>query len=330
MGRGGRGGGGGSRGSSGGGSRGSRGRVGGGGRGGYNPSGSYSRSHGGYNRSGNRTYIHIGGSGYRGGGLVGWVGPIMGGMLILFLIYNMLSMAFSWNVTASTVHREPIPVHGAAVPGYDDELGWIRSSDKLMGGMRRFYDETGVIPYLYITDTLEDGSVYATADNLESTAMAKYDEVFDGENGLVLLFHEHNSDSNYSTWAVTGKATKSVMDDEAVDILLDYVDAYYYSDMDEDEMFADVFADAGKRIMHKSVQPVHVLLVLVSGGAVICVIVLGRKWWLEKQKRDAEKARETERILNADLDRFGEVGPDTSELEGKYSAASGSDDVSAK
>ena len=61
----------------------------------------------------------------------------------------------SGDITRSTVKREPLDKAYVNETGYyTDELGWIRSSSTLEKGMKDFYQETGVQPYLYITDTV--------------------------------------------------------------------------------------------------------------------------------------------------------------------------------
>lgn len=239
-------------------------------------------------------------------------------VFLLFFVLSSLSAALGdGSISKSTMEREKLS--GVAIDNvgyYTDELGWIRSGSTLESGLKEFYDETGVMPYVYITDTLDDGSTTATSQNMESTASGLYDELFDDEGHLLLLFHEYNSDSNYSTWVITGTAAKTVMDDEAVDILLDYVDSNYYnSSMNEDEMFARAFADAADRIMHVTRSPLPVIIIVGCG---VVALFIGFRWWKAKQVRDREKAAETERILNADIDEIGSVGPDTSELEEKY------------
>lgn len=322
MGRGG--GRGGSRGSRGGGSRGSRGRIGGG----SSHRGGSSRSFSSRSSVGSSHHYHSYGSSgghrtvfYHGATAAADFVYIVSRLMLVFVLFFVLSGLSAalgdGSISKSTVEREKLS--GVAIDDvgyYTDELGWIRSGSTLESGLKEFYDETGVMPYVYITDTLDDGSTTATSQNMESTASGLYDELFDDEGHLLLLFHEYNSDSNYSTWVITGTAAKTVMDDEAVDILLDYVDSNYYnSSMNEDEMFAHAFADAADRIMHVTRSPLPVIIIVGCG---VVALFIGFRWWKAKQVRDREKAAETERILNADIDEIGSVGPDTSELEEKY------------
>ncbi|MDY6095165.1 MAG: hypothetical protein SPI26_02915, partial [Oscillospiraceae bacterium] len=52
-------------------------------------------------------------------------------------------------VTASTVQREALSAGAVNETAYyTDELGWIGNRTKLEAGMKNFYKETGVQPYL--------------------------------------------------------------------------------------------------------------------------------------------------------------------------------------
>lgn len=223
-------------------------------------------------------------------------------------------LGMSNSITPSTIEREPLPAGSVIETEYfTDNLGWIDSGSKLESGMKHFYKETGVQPYLYITDSIE-GSTTATSSNMEVYANKLYDELFDDEAHVLVLFHEYNSSGKYSTWYVAGKQAKTVVDSEGADILLDYIASYYYSDYTEDEMFSKAFSDAADRMMTvtKSPWPKVIIAVVVLAGVVIAFM-----WWRAAQKRKAEEAAETERILNSDL---GSLGGDSSlsDLEDKY------------
>ena len=322
MGRGG--GGGGSRGSSGGGSRGSSGRISSSSSRGSRSSSSsrsYSSSRSSY--SGSRSY-HSYGWGprrttvnvYRSPvNLAAWIITFVVVFVVLTTIGIILSDSNggSGGITRSTVQREALPKSAVNETGYlTDELGWINSRTKLESGMKDFYKRTGVQPYLYITDRV-DGSSVATAENMEAYALKLYDELFTDEAHVLVLFHEAVS-SDYSTWCIAGTQAKTVLDNEGRDILLDYIDHYYYSDLEDDEMFSTAFKKAGERLMTVTKSP-------VPGIVLACIVVIGMliafSWWKMKQARDAEKAAETERILNAPLSGLG-TDPAMKDLEDKY------------
>lgn len=248
MGRGG--GGGGSRGGGGsfGGSRGGGGRVGG-------SFGGSSRGGGGFSggSSGGGFSFGGGGGGFRPVHTGGGFGPVRTGggcgclspiifvgiiILILIMLSGGLSAIFggqggsssSSDITKSTIEREPLPKGMVdETDYYTDELGWIGNRTKLESGLKYFYDKTGVQPYVYITDTVL-GSHSPSLDDMEQYANQLYDELFTDEAHLLLLFFEYNSNSRYMEYYVTGTQAKGVIDTEAGDIILDYIDRYYYYD----------------------------------------------------------------------------------------------------
>lgn len=281
----------------------------------FRPAGGNSRGFGG--SSGPRVTVRMGpsygrsfsgGPQYSGGFGGGLASGILGiTVLVVVVLVGMIASfsgvgsSSSASITPSTIERTPLAAGAVNETEYfTDELGWIGSSTKLEAGMKHFYQKTGVQPYLYITDSI-NGEHIATQENMDAYANQLYDELFTDEAHILVLFHEYNSDSNYSTWYVTGKQAKTVVDQEGADILLDYIDHYYYSDYGEDEMFSLAFRDAADRMMHveKSMAPA-----LFLTGMVLAILVLLFVWWKQKVKRDKEKAEETERILNADIDRL--------------------------
>lgn len=234
MGRGGRGGGGGGRSFGGGGSRGFGMHSSSSHRGGYNSSSyrnSYSsngRFHGGY-------HTHIN---YFGGGsyypsqrtpLSIVVSIAIWTLIIFTLVVSFSSTNSESGVTKSTVKREKLESTYVSddTIGYTDELGWIENSSKVKTGLRNFYKKTGVVPYVYITDNIDgDTSGNYTQDECEKFGNKIYDRLFNDEGHLLLVFCEYRP-SEYNSFYIVGNAAKTVIDDEAGEILLDYIDKYY-------------------------------------------------------------------------------------------------------
>ena len=318
MGRGGfSGGGGGGRSSGGGGGRSSGGRSGGSSRGGYG-GGSHGGfgggpSYGGFGRP-PRTHVFwspwprtrpvfVGGRPSYGRGGCGCSGAVFGGIILMVIILALFSYTDdNRSVTRSTIKREPLP-RGLVVETdyYTDELGWINSRTRLTAGMKNFYQKTGVQPYLYITDTVQD-THYPTNQDLDTFANAQYDELFRDEAHVLIVFFEHEQ-GNYHTWYVCGTQAKTVLDDEAMDILLDYIDRYYYGDMDDADYFSRAFDDAGRRIMTVTTSPgVYAGLVL----GLLAIIVIAFIWWNRAKKQKNTEAEQTERMFNKPLETFGD------------------------
>ena len=238
-------------------------------------------------------------------------------LIILVVIAIVVAVLFSFNsggsdIAKSTVAREPLPKNSVIeTEYYTDELGWISSKTAMTSGLKHFYDKTGVQPYVYITDQVY-GSNYPSSGDLQNYANDLYDELFKDEAHLLLVFFEYNP-SQYMDYYVTGTQAKTVIDSEAGDILLDYIDKYYYSDLSEDEFFSKSFSDAADRIMEVTKSPwIPVLAVL----GIIVVVLLLFSWWKHAKKQKNLEAKQTEEILNTPIEKFSDSEAET--LRKKY------------
>ncbi|WP_423190278.1 hypothetical protein ACO1PF_05265 [Alkalibacterium sp. f15] len=343
MGRGGgRGGGGGfsggSRGGGFGGGRGGGGRIGGGssGRGG----GSFGGGGFGGGSSGNNRPrmgmgpIFLGGglfgrrrysSGRGGGGGCGSMGcgSIFTVLIFMFIIFTLISSLGNFmggggnggptNITSSTVEREPLPAGSVNESEYyTDELGWIGNHTQMVDGLRHFYNETGVQPHVHITGDI-NGSTDPSMDELQAYANDLYDELFTDEAHLLLVFFEPAL-NEYMTYYVTGSQARSVIDTEAGDILMDYLDRNYYDpDLTDEQYFSNSFKEAADRIMEVTTSP---WIPVLSIFGVLAALYLLFKWWKTKQASKEREAKRTEDMLSRPIEQFGSSEAD--ELAKKY------------
>ena len=222
------------------------------------------------------------------------------------------------NVPASTVERTALPAGSVNETGYftDEDGDWIHDPAKLERGLRHFYEETGVQPYVYI---LPNGSVRSYQE-LQSIAQEKYDELFTDQAHFVLVFcDDGNGRFNAAYWA--GAMTGSVLDDEAINIFKAYL-SQNYDDMGltEEEIFSDAFADTADRIMTVTPSPLPVIAVcaaVIIVAVVVFLIVRNRRL---AEQREAERMQE---ILNTPLESFADA--ELADLEKKYAQAGASD-----
>lgn len=344
----GRGGGGGGRGGGFGGSRGGAGRSGGGfggGRGGGFGGGNRG-GFGGSNRGGGyrpsrpifipgrpfyssgprrrRNYGSGGGGGGNGGGGCGGAGCST--IIIVLLVIAALFYLFgsfgsssgnsspgSNEITRSSIEREPLPAGSVnETEYYTDQAGWINNQTAAVDGLRHFYDQTGVQPHVYITDNI-DGSTSPTNDELAAFSQNLYEEMFTDEAHLLLVFFEPQP-NNYMTYYVTGTQAQSVIDTEAGDILLDYLDRNYYDgSLTDEEFFSNSFRDAADRIMEVTRSPWITVFIVLGIAAIVFVLFV---WWRNRQRQKDIEAKRTEEMLKTPLDTFGDSKAE--ELAKKY------------
>lgn len=211
------------------------------------------------------------------------------------------------SVPKSTQNRERLE----SGVGYDnncivDNIGWFDNVTKTEKSIKKFYDKTGVQPYIVLNAY---DSTLLTDTAKEEYAKKWYDEHIKNESTfLYMYFAEPDTDNDVGYMAyVNGKQVSSVMDSEAIEIFWAYVDKYWYSDMSTDDMFITIFTKTADRIMTKSTtaadvgnNAVKVIGVIVVFAGIIVVMVIRRK-------HKAEEAKETEKILNTPLNGDSEA-----------------------
>lgn len=226
------------------------------------------------------------------------------------------------SVAASTVERTAIAPGQAQETGYftDEDGDWVHNTAVLQKGMRHFYEETGVWPYVYI---LPNGSVTSTSQ-LTDMAQQLYTQLFSDDTHFLLVFCDNNQGGfNAGYWA--GSSARTVMDDEAAEVLADYLWKHYQDyNISEEEIFSNAFADTADRIMSVTPSPWPI----VAGcAAVIIVAVVVFVLVRRRQQAKQREAERMEQILNTPLETFEDSALD--DLEKKYADASSAPPVTS-
>ena len=250
------------------------------------------------------------GMGPRGGCGGGCMGVIMA-VIMLIIVLTVISMVANvavpdvggrTQVTRSTVNRTALARDRAdtSVPNLVDDLRWIDNTALLNRGMSNFHNRTGVRPILYITGSI-DGNTNPSFAQISAYADRRYTELTGGcEAHVLLLIFESNTMEE--AYVRVGAEARVVIDEEAYNIILDYVVRHWGSRMNEDELFSRVFDESSTRIMRVDRSPwIPVLIV----ACILLILFLLFNWWKRKQEQKNREAEETERILNQPLEAFG-------------------------
>jgi hypothetical protein len=266
-------------------------------------------------RSGGGGGAHFGGfgSGGRGGGFHfgGFGGTFGGGGLLpvtILMVAVLICIASVWDtsggdsIAKSTYQREPLPDSAVNETEYikDDEK-WLDNQKAVRDSMRYFYKKTGVQPYLWIAENL-NGSKNASWEEIEAAMEELYKNEFTDEGHIIILFYEPKP-GEYKTAYLAGSAAKAVIDEEASQIILDYLDRYYYDNLDEDEYFATVFTKSANRIMAVTTDP-KIVIAFIAGGLELLVIIFIVIFKALKHRR--LKRQQDIEILNTDVNKIGE------------------------
>jgi hypothetical protein len=135
---------------------------------------------------------------------------------------------------------------------YDDLAGWIDDPSATTSGMQRFYDKTGVQPYLIVATDIEGNKNYDVTQ-VETYMRDRYDELFADDGHLILLFCEPY-DGEYDPYLLIGQKAQSVIDTDAQDIIYDAIDNYYEdTSLSNSAYFGKVFSESADTIMATNV-----------------------------------------------------------------------------
>jgi hypothetical protein len=234
-------------------------------------------------------------------------------LIVLFLVVFALIIPAEGSVPASTYQREPLAKGVALETEYlRDDAHWISNVSGVERSLRYFYEETGVMPYLWIAESI-DGDRFVSDYEAEVALNEFYDEEISDEGHIVVLFLETSTD-DYNIYYVAGAAARTVLDQEACDILMGYFVKYYTSDYDNNEYFSNVFTRAATRIMTKT-PPINLILLCVAAGliALICIFA----FILAMVRRANERKRLNAEILNTPVDEM-DIEDDADKAAKKY------------
>ena len=232
-------------------------------------------------------------------------------LVVVTIAFVVMGAAFSGgSIQKSTYQREKLPATAVTETAYYTDLdGWFSNKGQLEKGMKSFYRDTGVQPYLYL---LQNGTTTSVSE-LQGMAEELYGELFTDEGHFLLVFCDDNI-GGYNCGYAVGAQAKTVMDDEAIAILADYLDRYYndYS-ISEEEIFSKAFEDTGERIMTVTKSP--------AGTIAVCftVVIVAGLVFVALKKRREQKEKEQKRmedILKTPLEKFGDQ--DVENLAKKY------------
>ncbi len=246
----------------------------------------------------------------QGSGCAKWVLIALIVLLVFMLVSTLAQMG------GSTVVREKL----SGVPAYEkecvaDQIGVFSDAGAVESGLKDFYDQTGIQPYVIFKSY--DASLTSDAAK-EKWANDFYDAKIEQENGFLFVYFGENPEdgSGYISY-VSGTKTNAIMDDEAIDLFWGRIDKAWndFGSSNFDSSFVKAYSDTATTIMRVSTTGNDILkwiLIVLLAAVILGWILRMRK---EKNRREKERAEETERILNTPIDKIGE---DADDLVEKY------------
>ena len=224
-------------------------------------------------------------------------------MVVLIAVIGTLLKALMPAVP-STIERTKLDNKNAYINDcVVDEIGYSDRPASLSSGMREFFEDTGVQPYVYFK--AYDSSLTSDAAQ-QAWAEQYYESNFDRTDIFLLVYFANPDVWDFEGyWVyVNGAQSSSIMDAEAMDIFWSYLDRFWSTDMSVDDILVSSFQKTGDVIMKVTTSYKDVLKYVVIFFIVVAVGVIVILLVKEKSRRAKEKAEETERILNTPLERM--------------------------
>lgn len=213
----------------------------------------------------------------------------------IVLLICLIALVFGFFISSNKNTREKLDV----LSSYNtncviDEEGWFDSPTKVGKDLKAFYNKTGVQPYIVVNSYNPDLS---TDSVKQEYAQEWYSKNIDNEATFLYMYFGESSSNSVGYMAyVSGKQASNVMDSEVVEKFWSTLDKEWYSDKSSDKLFVDTFTQTANYAM-KGYSPAPMLVFLVLTGISFTMVFIS-----VRNQREKEKAEETERILNSDLE----------------------------
>lgn len=185
-----------------------------------------------------------------------------------------------------------------------DDLGFFVDPAKTGQRLKTFYDQTGIQPYIVITESTPALQNYSQTQ-MDEYLKNYYKQHINNENSFLYMYfgdpYFTETDEVGDMYIYRGENIKSIMDPAAVDIFWDYMDQEWRSDLETDDLFVKVYDETAKRIMTKSTTTKDIMMRVLLIVGIVAVGLLALYYVKLKHKREREKAKETEDILATPL-----------------------------
>lgn len=234
---------------------------------------------------------------YRGGppGRGGCSGILFAIILIIVLVSVFVpdrnDTGQNTEIAVSRTERTAVTGTTAYPEWYLDEPGFIDHDTDLTDGLKYFYSQTGIQPYVMLLDY--DPAIWPdgewSEDAAEQYLAQVYKDTFSDNGHLIFAYFscENDSESMDGTfYFYYGSAAYSIMDNEAETIFWSYFDMNYNNlDLSIAEFLGQTFRETADNIMHVDTDSSTSLIRSAAIFAVICVaviivvIIIVRKLW---------------------------------------------------
>lgn len=162
-----------------------------------------------------------------------------------------------------------------------DELDWFENESNAQLQLERFYELTGVQPYIALLEYNEAFDIAGVRESYANETL--YEEMCEHRSSVIYVYFaaEDVNEMGYELF-VTGPTAKLIIDDEAREIFWAYLDKYWSKNISTDDVFVKTFNSTAERIMGVGtggfeISAVLVFAIVIIVGAVCILVYMGKK-----------------------------------------------------
>ncbi len=177
--------------------------------------------------------------------------------------------------------------------------------------MKSYYDKMVIMPYMILKDNIGGDKNNAEA---QVWMQKKYAELFkNDQTHLLVAYYQENGSDDYA-FLYAGSSANGVVDEDAREVIYNYFNRYYTSDLSDDEYFAKVFEESAKEIMKQSDTgwKAYLFWLVVVIAVLVIMNIIDYKNTMKIKKQEAAA-----KILNANIEDPG-WKDDAEDLAEKY------------
>lgn len=184
-----------------------------------------------------------------------------------------LVATFIFKTQSPSYQREPLARSLSTETQYVVDNARWGVADRDMSGMKYFYKKTGVQPIILLEDHTTYPESKLTDAELEAYLTNKYNELCTDE-GHALFMYWDDGLGNFDFYWLVGNRAKTVIDDEACDIVFSCFDNNATSDMSDSQFVSISFRQAAGRIMRSPNSWVKIPLIGLPLLIVVFIVLV--------------------------------------------------------
>lgn len=227
---------------------------------------------------------------------------VWGILFVILYVSVVLCLKFGMDFSkVFSLPKTPLPAGTVKETAYyTDECGNVGDAEALTGGMKYFFEKTGVQPYVYYTDVESYYGKYYTTSGMDSL----YNSLFQDEGHFLLIIA--GNITNYYSHKVSyyyGSDVERVMDEAAIELFFEHFDKEALKQADADVIISNAFRRTADELTGIRAYGIGymILIALLMAGIIAVIATLARSRYQRKMDRIIADSKKHDGIMFNDM-----------------------------